>query len=273
MRISFLFFGCLFVSSLFVSAFYAMMPVQAEASATSAQPRSAIQRLNARRAAERGAQVYLPTAFSRDKANSVTVKGGGGGERIAIVYRFLPLQNEEAAAEKTVVSLDPAKPVTNVTIPLPESEQFKAETDAAQAKKQEVSPREKNPKGGASLPGKPVETTAYKYNSIQIQAVTLDDAGNIVQQLPVYTSGGQRSEHGVLPLVDPHNPSQAMILPAIPGVDPAALRGVQTMAEFATNEDKRKRLEYDGTINRNRSTDRNSFGMPAPSQQPVGGSF
>jgi hypothetical protein len=92
----------------------------------------------------------------------------------------------------------------------------------------------------------------------------------VEQVLPLYNASGTLAEHGVLALVDPHTPSQAMVLPAIPGMDASALRGVQTMAEFARDEDKRQRLEYDGTINRDRMTDRNTFNQAAPGASSTG---
>ena len=37
------------------------------------------------------------------------------------------------------------------------------------------------------------------------------------------------------------------------------MRGIQTTADFAHDEDKRHRLQYDGKINRDRQIDRNSL--------------
>lgn len=220
---------------------------------------SAIERLNAKRSLKRQAQVYLPTAFSREKPNTVTVRGQGG-ERIAILYRFLPAESEAITLEKKILVIDSANPVMAVEIPLPESDVYR-ETVAP--------PRFKRKEKGSDVTSTTQEEAlenlnGYKHNSIQIQAVTLTPEGDVDQVLPLYDASGTLAEHGVLALIDPHTPSQAVVLPAIPGVDPSALRGVQTMAEFARDEDKRKRLEYDGTINRDRMTDRNTFNQAAP---------
>jgi hypothetical protein len=218
---------------------------------------SAIERLNAKRGLKRQAQVYLPTAFSREKTNSVTIRGQGG-ERVAILYRYLPSESEEVVLEKKIVTIDATNPVMTVDIPLPASEVYRSMEAPSRFSKKDKAKAD-------SETMKPTSTeAAYTHNSIQIQAATLTPEGDVEQVLPLYNASGTLAEHGVLALIDPHTPSQAVVLPAIPGVDPSALRGVQTMAEFARDEDKRKRLEYDGTINRDRMTDRNTFNQAAP---------
>jgi hypothetical protein len=217
---------------------------------------SAIERLNAQRSLKRQAQVYLPTAFSREKTNTITIRGQGG-ERVAILYRYLPSEDEAITLEKKIVTIDASNPVMTVEIPLLQSDVYREmEAPSRFSKKDKNTPTE--PKEATAT------ETGYAHNSIQIQAATLTPEGDIEQVLPLYNASGTLAEHGVLALIDPHTPSQAVVLPAIPGVDPSALRGVQTMAEFARDDDKRKRLEYDGTINRDRMTDRNTFNQSAP---------
>jgi hypothetical protein len=211
--------------------------------------RSAIQRLKLQRASTQQSQIYVPRGFLRNKDNTVTVRGTGQDEQVAILYRYLPLkEGDTQAPEKIMLDLGTDARVKQVSIPLPTSEQFQEE-DKKPRLKQVDTPEA----------SEPITPEGYQYNSIQLQAVVIDAEGKIVKKLPMIGANGQPTPHDVLPLIEPHDPNQAVVLPALPGVDPNALRGIQTMAELAGNEDKRKRLQDDGAINRGRAIDKNSL--------------
>jgi hypothetical protein len=231
--------------------------------------RSAIQRLNVQRSLTQVSQMYLPRGFQRDQDNLVTLRGNGQAQQIVVLYRYLPLpEGQDATAsqpQQIVVNLTAEDRVKQVAIPLPESEIFKADAKKSRFKKEETASKETRSKQAFGKedktppPPSDVAPSSYRYNSIQIQAVVMDAQGSVAQRLPLLDAGGQLASHDVLPLLEPHDGSQAVVMPALPGMDPAALRGIQSMAELAGDEEKRKRLQYDGTINRDRSLDKNTF--------------
>jgi|GEM_PF-5211540 len=214
--------------------------------------RSAIQRLNVQRASNQQSQVYVPRGFMRDAENTVTVRGTGDAEQVTILYRYLPLkEGDEQAPEQITIDLGPTERVKQVTIPLPTSEQFQ------EGRKGKFFKRDKETEEKVS--SEQAGTDSYQYNSIQLEAVILGGDGSISRKLPMIGADGQAAQHNLLPLIEPHDPNQAAVLPALPGVDPNALRSIQTMAELAGNEEKRDRLQYDGGLNRGRALDKNSL--------------
>jgi len=204
--------------------------------------RSAIQRLNAQRA-KRPHLMFLPTAFYRDKVNTVTVKSNPG-DTLVVYYRFLPVKETNETPLQLKVQFSPEETVRQVQIPLPETEQYKAPASTSLVKK--VKSNEE-------------PTPAYQYSGIQIQAVRLAEDGEVVEPLELYDALGQITVKDALPLLDPYSGSAGAVLPSVQGLDATTMRSIQSLTELSTNEEKRKRLLYDGSLNRERSLDRNVF--------------
>lgn len=205
--------------------------------------RSAIQRLNAQRA-KRPHLMFLPTAFYRDKINTVTVKSNPG-DTLVVYYRFLPLQDANKAPLQIKVQFSPEETVRQVPIPLPESEQYKAPAETSLVKRIKANDEATPP--------------SYQFSGIQIQAVRLAEDGEVVESLELYDALGQVTVKDALPLLEPYAGNGGAVLPSVQGLDATTMRSIQSLTELSTNEEKRKRLLYDGTLNRERSLDRNVF--------------
>jgi hypothetical protein len=103
--------------------------------------------------------------------------------------------------------------------------------------------------------------------SLMLQFMGAD--GLPLQQTTPTTLPSTKATFVHLPIVSSKNGSGLGLMPSLPGMNPQTLRGVSQLAEFAGNEEKRKRLMDDGTRNTNRSIDRNTFSLP--NQNPLNG--
>jgi hypothetical protein len=224
----------------FLVLFYSLqcLPV-----AKALEERSAIQRLNVQRL-QRPTQLFLPTCFFRDKINTVTLKSSSEGQ-VLISFRFIPFGEAPQKTEEVLQFMGNGPSVQTIQIPLPETEIYRAlPTESDRFKKN------KNPNPPTAL---------YQYRAVEIQAVRLNAAGEILETLQQVDTAGLPLLQKSIPLLEPHIPSQTTVIPAIQGVDANAMRSVQSMIDLAGDEEKRKRLLYDGTINRDRRIDRNTF--------------
>ena len=201
--------------------------------------RSAIQRLNVQRMPKPN-QLFMPNAFYRDKLNVVTLKANPG-EQVVVYYRCLPSGDQERPPEKVVVDFSASQSVKQVEIPLPSTELFKEVLATSPFKK----PKEL--------------VSTYRFNAIQINAVRLNNQGVVVEKIQTVDASGLSASQDVIPLLDPHVSTQAAVMPTVQGLDHSTMRSVQSMIDLAGDEEKRHRLQYDGTINRDRSLDRNTF--------------
>jgi hypothetical protein len=201
--------------------------------------RSAIQRLNVQRLPKPN-QLYMPNAFYRDKVNTVTVKANPG-EQVVVYYRYLPSGDQSLPADKLIVTFSPTQNVQQVQIPLPSTEVFK-----------ELPPNSPFKKGKEITP-------TYQFNAIQIEAVRIDENGRLIEKIQNVDASGLAGSQDVIPLLEPYVSTQASVMPTVQGLDHNTMRSVQSMIDLAGDEEKRKRLLYDGTINRDRSLDRNTF--------------
>jgi hypothetical protein len=224
--------GSLFLALLILGVLGGILP-------TSYANRSAIQRLNVQRLPKPN-QLYLPNAFYRDKVNSVTVKANPG-EQVVLYYRYLPSGDQTLPADKLIIQIPPTQNVQQVQIPLPSTEVFKEIPASSPFKK-----------------GKEV-TPIYQFNAIQIEAVRIDADGRVIEKIQNVDASGLAGGQDVIPLLEPYVSTHASVMPSVQGLDHNTMRSVQSMIDLAGDEEKRKRLLYDGTINRDRSLDRNTF--------------
>jgi hypothetical protein len=201
--------------------------------------RSAIQRLNVQRLPKPN-QLYLPNAFYRNKINTITLKANPGQE-VVVLYRYLPSGDQSLPAEKLNVHFSANQSVQQVQIPLPSTEVFQ-EVPASSPFKKEKEP-----------------ALRYQFNAIQIEAVRIDAHGHVLEKIQPVEASGLAGGQDVLPLLEPYVSTQASVMPTVQGLDHNTMRSVQSMVDLAGDEEKRKRLQYDGSINRARSLDRNTF--------------
>jgi hypothetical protein len=210
---------------------------------------SPIAKLNLQKQQRQQCQVFLPSTFRYGQENLLTIRGIPN-QRVTLYYRFLPFDpadKTEGVQSKTLV-LDGVKPVGTIALPVVNQPQLAGEEEPTS-----MSAAFKNKKATA----KTVEVAnppENRYTSVQLQFVT--EAGTPVE---VLLGAGQATDQRTFPLVGQHQSTGSAFMPTIGGLDSNAMRGIQTTADFAHDEEKRQRLQYDGIINRDRQIDRNSL--------------
>ena len=229
-----------------------------ELGATAAVSLSPIARLNQQKQQQLRSQVFLPSSFYYGKENTLTVRGLPN-QTIKVLYRYLPVDTtDKTEGVKTItVTLNAEKPVATVALPsVIVVEETEDDTKT-------ISNSLKRKKANANTPTTPPPANAimadkdHRITGVQLQVIT--EAGTPVELLQ---ASGQVTEQRVFPLVQPHQSSGAALLPSMGPLDGNVMRNIQSMAELSQDEEKRKRLQYDGTINRDRQIDRNSLVGP-----------
>ena len=218
---------------------------------------SPIAKLNLQKQQRQQCQVFLPSTFRYGQENLLTVRGLPN-QSIKVYYRFLPFDpadKTEGVQSKTLV-LDGVKPVGTIALPVVNPPKLAGEEEptsisAALKNKKNTKP---NAKETATQPPQVTNQPENRYTSVQLQFAT--EAGTPVE---VLLGSGQATDQRTFPLVGQHQSTGSAFMPTIGGLDSNAMRGIQTTADFAHDEEKRNRLQYDGKINRDRQIDRNSL--------------
>lgn len=215
---------------------------------------SPIAKLNLQKQQRQQCQVFLPSTFRYGQENLLTVRGIAN-QSVKVYYRFLPVDpadKTEGVQSKTLV-LDGVKPVGTIALPVVNQPKLAGEEEPTS-----ISAALKNKKTTAKTtalkPPQVANQPENRYTSVQLQFVT--EAGTPVE---VLLGSGQPTDQRTFPLVGQHQSTGSAFMPTIGGLDSNAMRGIQTTADFAHDEDKRQRLQYDGKINRDRQIDRNSL--------------
>jgi hypothetical protein len=218
---------------------------------------SPIAKLNLQKQQRQQCQVFLPSTFRYGQENLLTVRGIAN-QSVKVYYRFLPFDpadKTEGVQSKTLV-LDGVKPIGTIALPVVNQPKLAGEEEptsiGAILKNKKTTTT--TPKTTLAKPPEVANQPENRYTSVQLQFTT--EAGTPVE---VLLGSGQATEQRNFPLVGQHQSTGSAFLPTVGGLDPSAMRGIQTTADFAHDEEKRKRLQYDGTINRNRQIDRNSI--------------
>jgi hypothetical protein len=186
---------------------------------------------------QRPCQVFLPSGFYLGKANTLTVRGPIG-QKITVFYQTSPvalptLKAGDNPIQQQSVVLTAEKPVATLTIALP------------------APPAD----GSAKVSEWP--------NSLQLQVVAEEVTTQVEARVQLLSAAGTATAETSYPLLLPHSPTGSPILPTLEGLDANAVRSIQTVADFAHNPEKRKRLQYDGKVNSTRAIDRNPLIIPA----------
>ncbi len=181
------------------------------------------------------AQVYLPAQVAYGRANPISIKAPAG-RQIELTVHWLSqgVQAGQLPSQSTVLSQQVVQ-----TAP------FDAEHLVQELTLPELITPKDLPKGQAP----PVR-------SVLLEAKWLGEATEGVP-LGFVDAAGQNVSTAWLPVVPAHNEGGALVIPSMAGMDPASIRGLSTMAEFAADPAKKERLQYDGGLNTNRVLDRN----------------
>lgn len=114
------------------------------------------------------------------------------------------------------------------------------------------------------LPVPAEETLAGNWVFFEGMATEISNP-NSVLPLAFRGADGQFTNAPLVQMLPPAKEAKgAQILPNMPGVDSQVMRQLGTLAEISQSNDERRRklIEDDGTINRNREIDRNSLIQP-----------
>ncbi|MCS6267501.1 MAG: hypothetical protein H2174_08030 [Vampirovibrio sp.] len=217
---------------------------------------SPIAKLNLQKQQRQQCQVFLPSTFRYGQENLLTVRGIAN-QSVKVYYRFLPFDptdKTEGVQSKTLV-LDGVKPVGTIALPVVKQPKLEGEEEPTSISATLKNKKKKTIDNNTGVkPAEVANQPENRYTSVQLQFVT--EAGTPVE---VLLGSGQPTDQRTFPLVGQHQSTGSAFMPTIGGLDSNAMRGIQTTADFAHDEEKRQRLQYDGKINRDRQIDRNSL--------------